>query len=250
MKDLGICLGLAVADQYGQSSTQNASLDVLRRTHSSDRYVNVDVCSASGIQTANSLGFASQQPADVVYSGYFRYAAQYLFDDAHQAAVFGLFRDPITRAVSLYYYLQHATWEQSYKPEFQNMTLKEYALHHTDNNRITRTIAGKTHDNAKLEITQDDLENAKQFLRDFVVVGLTDEMDESIVRFARLFGWDRLRRWKTCRGGADQGSNRFDHPQLSPGDEEWELLMAKNEYDLELYRYAQELFVTQRDFFR
>ena len=82
------------------------------------------------------------------------------------------------------------------------------------------------------------------------MVGLTHEMDESIARFAQVFGWDRLNKWETCRSQASQGTNRFNHPQAKPGDEEWEILAAKNAYDMELFRKAQELFATQRDFFR
>ena len=249
MKALGGCLGLAIADQQGQRSNQTASLDVLT-DHKTTHYVNVDVCSVSGIQTANTLGFASQQPAEAVYTPYFREAVEYLFDDAHQAAIFGLFRHPINRAVSLYYYLQHATWEKTYRPDFQNMTLKEYAIDHAEKNFLTRKIAGKSGDQKDSRVTRDDCEYAKLFLKEFVMIGLTDEIDESLMRFARVFGWDRLGRWETCRDHASQGTNRYDHPQVSPGDEEWDLLVAKNEYDLELFRYAQELFVAQRDFFQ
>ena len=250
MKTLGTCLGLAVADSHGQFSNQTASLDVLTRKDTA-RFVNIDACSVSGLQTAHSLGFASQQPADAVFTSYFRQSMEYLFDDAHQAAVFATFRNPIEREVSRFFYVQHATWEKiTYAPEFQNITLKEFALHHAYDNFITRVFAGKTHDDADIAVTRDDYEQARQFLNEFVLVGLTDEMDESIVRFAQAFGWDQRSQWETCRSQASQGSNRFDHPQVKPGDEVWELLVAKNEYDLELFRLAQDLFVAQRDLFR
>ena len=242
MKQLGACLGLTIADEHGQFSNQPASLDVLTWNNAL-RYVNIDACSISGLRTAHLLGFASQQPADAIYTSYFRIALEELFDDTHPASVFAVFRDPIDRATSSYYYLKHAAWEKTFRTEFRNMTFTDYVHNYAEDNYITRTIAGKTNDHANLPVTRDDFELAKLFLKDFVMIGLTDEMDESIVRFARVFGWDRSSNWKACRRRASQGSNRNDHPQVKPGDEEWDLLVAKNEYDLELFRYAQELFV-------
>lgn len=245
MKALGACLGLVTADQHGAFSNRTASLEVL--TRKAAHYVNVDATSISGLQTANSLGFASQQPADAVYTAFLREATQYLFDGDHPAAVFALFRHPVDRAVSLFYYLQHATWEKTYRPEFQNLSLRDFARSRADDNYMTRTFRGKT---ADMPLTRDDLELAKHFLEHYVLVGLTDQIDESIERFAQAFGWDQQSRWKNCWRRASHGNNRFDHPHVQPGDDDWNLLAARNEFDLELFRFAQELFVSQDAYFQ
>ena len=67
----------------------------------------------------------TQQPATATYTTFLREAAECLFDSTHQGAAYTVFRDLVDRAVSLFYYLQHATWEVSYQPEFQNFTLKD-----------------------------------------------------------------------------------------------------------------------------
>ena len=257
MKILGACLGLVVADEHGQTSNQTpSSLDVITRP--GIRHVNMDACTVSGIHTAHALGFASLQPADAVYSPYVPHAMEYLFDDAHRAAAFALFRHPIDRVVSLYYYVQLATWDILYQPEIQNMTLQDFVMHHhAEDNFILRTLLDKTDDKANTPVTREDLIIGKRLLRDFVLVGLTDQMDESMRRFAQAFGWDdddddinnSSSRWESCRSQASQGHNRFNHPQLHPGDDEWDILAARNEFDLELFRYAEELFLAQADYF-
>ena len=41
--------------------------------------------------------------------------------------IFGIFRDPIQRTISMFHYLQQATWEPSYNPILKKMTLEQYA---------------------------------------------------------------------------------------------------------------------------
>lgn len=240
MKSLGACLKLIVADQHGgKSPSRPPSLEVVSQARRI-RYVNIDTCSPSGIQTAKTLGFAETQPAQVVYSPFIRDAIENLFDDQHPAEIFALFRHPVDRAVSLFYYLQHATWESTYNPAFQNMTLAEFAVSHADDNYLTRMLTGNHG-----VLTPDDLIYAKTFLSERIVVGLTDRMDDSVQRFGRVFRWTKNRKWKYCRLRAKQGKNRFPHPKLQEGDAEWNLLAAKNVYDIELYEHAKELFERQ-----
>ena len=53
-----------------------------------------------------------------------------------------MFRHPIDRAVSMFYYIRVADWEPSYKPELQGWKMDQYATSDiVENNRMTRQLS-------------------------------------------------------------------------------------------------------------
>jgi hypothetical protein len=198
-------------------------------------------------------------------------------DDKHAVgALFALFRHPVERAVSLFYYLQHADWESTYRPELANTTLLDVFCLNDDaggdkkkipmeRNWMTYYLAvegrpdrqtqeGLTNNNKALQ--RDDLEYAKTLLEQKMLVGLTDDMGESIRRFGLYFGWNSGNEdhhaaqnswsWNSCRSQlTEHGANAFDHPKVEPGSPEWDAIAAWNTYDMELYEYAVQVFERQ-----
>ena len=58
--------------------------------------------------------------------------------------IYAFFRNPVDRCVSKFYYLQTATWERTYRPEWVGMSLTEWATDHNfDENFLVKKINGK-----------------------------------------------------------------------------------------------------------
>jgi hypothetical protein len=70
-------------------------------------FVNIDSSTVAGIQRAKSLGFADSQLADIVVSP-FVFECNDLFTQTARGRLFSVFRHPIERAISMFYYIQVA----------------------------------------------------------------------------------------------------------------------------------------------
>jgi len=66
-------------------------------------FVNIDSTTVEGIKRARDMGFADAQLADVVVSP-FVYKTNDLFTKTAKGRLFSVFRHPIDRAVSMFYY--------------------------------------------------------------------------------------------------------------------------------------------------
>ena len=91
--------------------------------------------------------------------------------------------------VSKFYYLQIADWERGYRPDWKNLSLLEWIekAELKDDNVIVRKLVQKSF---KEPIDETDLMEAKTILRRRVVVGLMNQMEESVHRFNIVLGID------------------------------------------------------------
>lgn len=81
---------------------------------------------------------------------------------------------------------QKRDWEKGYKPHWKNKSLLTWAASiNNDNEHMVRTLAGKHTGDL---VTELDLRRAKETIRQYAVVGLTIEMEESIRRFNIIMG--------------------------------------------------------------
>jgi hypothetical protein len=92
------------------------------------KYVNVDTTHPAGLRHARENGLASSGLADVVTSHLFTGSLQ-LFTDEVKGKAFTIFRHPIERAVSMFYYLgsEQAKHEKTYDPALKTMTIEEFS---------------------------------------------------------------------------------------------------------------------------
>ena len=166
---------------------------------------------------------------------------------------FAVFRNPVERLVSLYYYLQVATWEKGYDEDLgKKMSLVGFATNKSAANALYRTlITGQ-------QIEEDEgIKVVKTLLKEYVLVGLTDRMTESFNRFDTFLGYAtssmrndkyvqcKRKYWKQGPDDAEYRENKNDHPPLDSDSEEWRQIAEANAKDMELYAYIQELFVEQ-----
>ena len=182
-----LTIRIGVNPRFGHN--QSDELTVFKPFDDKDwKTVNVDTVSDEGILRAEEMGLVPSGKADIIFAMDVNFAASHLFDRLHKGRVFAIFRNPIDRLVSKFYYLQTATWERSYKPEWADMTILEWAeKHNADENFLVKKIVGK-----KLidEVGMTDLIIAKEIIRRRFIVGLLDEMEESIHRFNIMLGVD------------------------------------------------------------
>lgn len=123
IKDIiGKCLQKTLASEVGvrEGHGQDETLQVI--DYNEAKYVNVDTTSIDGLHRAAAMGLAPSGLSDVIASSYFREVGM-LFDLHHKGRAFILLRDPMERAVSMYYYKT-----QSEVPMIDpSVTLEDYA---------------------------------------------------------------------------------------------------------------------------
>jgi len=165
-----------------------------------------------------------------------------------------MLRNPIERVLSSFYH-QRRNW-QVYQEDWMNITLEEFLSKQPcfSYNLQTRYLSGFEFNQQlqgkwavsslfdlslneyEVTCTNEMLEAAKRNLRDHYF-GLTERFDESLLLFRRNLGW----KWKDLWYVKDNvGTNRPVKEVLS--EDIQKQLVKVNELDIELYRYAEQLF--------
>ena len=192
-KQIYQCMGLTMTIRVGvdprYGHDQSDELVVFKPIEGKDwKTVNVDTISEKGILRAEKMGLVQSGKADIIFAMDLNFAANHLFDRINKGRAMAIFRNPVDRLVSKFYYLQTATWERTYKPEWADMSIIEWAeKHNLDENFLVKKILGKQLTD---EASMADLIIAKEIVRRRFIVGLLDEMEESIYRFNVMLGVD------------------------------------------------------------
>mmetsp|Transcript_25286 Transcript_25286/g.30586 ORF Transcript_25286/g.30586 Transcript_25286/m.30586 type:complete len:384 (+) Transcript_25286:21-1172(+) len=238
---LSKCYGFILASESG-AGHETENLEVVSIGGAS--FVNVNVVSLPGIAHAQSVNLASSGLADVIFSPHIHEMAESVFTPANKGRMFTILRHPVDRAVSIFYH------EQAVNPNFAGMTVKEYfggGGGVVENNWMTRFLTGKKGGT----LTPEDLKMAMEILRRKVLIGLVDEIEESLRRFKSYMGWEEDKN----RGESDTGAcerQQFLTPsiqtmgEVTRGSEAWNLIVQQNRFDLQVYEYALNLFGEQK----
>mmetsp|Transcript_15528 Transcript_15528/g.22705 ORF Transcript_15528/g.22705 Transcript_15528/m.22705 type:complete len:350 (-) Transcript_15528:208-1257(-) len=254
------CMGLTAASETGiiDGHDKDETIQVWQRENekfnkkiSGPKLVNVDASTTKGIDRAKKLGLVQSGLADVVFANLNHYELT-MFDSNHRARFFALFRHPIERAVSLFYYLQVAEWEKNanmYQPELASMTIEEWLFRQRRDKGDIMNILMKRFLN-KTQFTSKDLEKAKDIVQTKYLVGLTSKMEESVDRFDTYFGWVDNEKRPLCQEEAiKSGFNKNPHPPVEKGSKTWNILADYLSYDLQLYDYIVQLYEEQGELF-
>lgn len=189
VKKIYECLGqtLATAAGKGRRFIPDNNQIIVFNPYGTGNYVNVDTSTREGLIRAAEMKLVESGKADIIFTTDVKFAVETLFNKDHPGRMFVLFRHPIHRLVSKFHYMQSAVWERSYDPKLKDVTFLEWATkYNTDNNFFLEKLSGKTYQ----ELKERDLREAMRTLRKRFIVGLTDQMEESIRRFNIVMGVD------------------------------------------------------------
>ncbi|KAL3823498.1 hypothetical protein ACHAXA_010820 [Cyclostephanos tholiformis] len=232
---LSECYGLIRTEMIRPPS----SFDVIHNR----KVLNVDLSTPDAVANARRNGLVDRELADVIVSQ-LGLEGSTIFTNRHMGRAFTILRHPVRLAVSLFYYRRIATWEPTYSPELNDITLREYVERDGYyDNWMVRMLA-----NAKLGGLNDGhLDLARSILERKFVVGISDHMDESFRQFEMYFGWKEKKAGCVTFHLHSAPSNKNKYPDLEHGGEVWNVIADKNKYDMALYYYALELFGKQSE---
>jgi len=174
-----------------------------------------------------------------VIMGHFSFGAHRFL--AAQPPYVTVLREPISRVASHYYFVRRSPTHYLYEAA-RRLSLSEFVLacgSEEPNNDQTRLLAGDERVTGPIRSGQHLLAAAKQHLREhFVVTGLTEEFDRSILLMKRALGWKAPPFY-----ARENVSRRRAAPTLPT--ETLRVVVEHNRLDLDLYQYARELFDAQ-----
>lgn len=212
----------------------------------------MDTSTQEGIIKAVNMNLIPSGLADMIFTPLLHESAQ-LFNyksknQPRRGQIFCVMRHPLERAVSLYHYLQKAIWEPTYDVRIKSInTVEDYAISEfAENNWMTRFLANKMAG----VVERTDVDIAKEILRRKVLIGLVNDVEGSVARFNKYFGYnDNSLPPKELQDCMDtflkSGSNKNVHTLIEEGGMAWRILRANNLFDLELYEYALQLYEEQ-----
>jgi len=158
-----------------------------------------------------------------------------------------LLRDPIERIISHYYYAQRAPSHYFYHAA-RKLSLKEFveycsrssnesgtSLGYCSDNDQTRQLAGRCGVPSFGTSSDEMLSIAKRNLGEFAMFGTAEEFDRSLILIKRILGWRNP--FYTKQNVSRRRARKED---FAP--ETLRIIEAYNPLDIELYRYAKQLF--------
>jgi len=237
---MSMCMGRVVACEQGAGHQLDERLEIISKAFGN--FANVDTSTPLGIERAAEMGLIPARMVDVVITSHIRKASQ-LFDVHHKGRLFAMFRHPIDRIVSLYYFLKMPDQQAAVGLDVNDMSLEKFATDFSEN-WMVRSLVGAMVG----PIDQSHLDVAKQILKKKFFIGLLEEKTESLRRIGTYFGW-RLpsRVAQTCKNNMFyfEPQSKNLHPAVETTSEEYESVLAVNVYDIQLYEYAKFLFEAQ-----
>ena len=142
-------------------------------------------------------------------------------------------REPVERVISAYYFMSNYKLHPNYwKFRREGWTLEDFVRRSPRENVQTKMIAGADYDEP---CTEEILATAKDNLRFFSVVGLTERFEESLALMKLRFGW-KLASYSSFNVTRTRPKKR-DLPQAT-----LDLIAERNRFDIELYKSAATLF--------
>ncbi|KAL9180809.1 hypothetical protein ACHAXT_011262 [Thalassiosira profunda] len=197
-----------------------------------DGVVNVDVQSLKGLAKARSNNIVDAGAIDVFASSYFL-EATLLFKPEHKGRAFAMLRHPVLRAETLYNTLAS-------RRDDSGLAAFVESFDYIDNWVVRSLTNIKTG-----ALSDDDLLVAKGILARKFLVGISEYTEETIKRLEMYYGWGKPRREDCVSKHLAHQHEREEKSAIERGSYEWEVIAAKDKYDLMLYYYALELFVKQ-----
>jgi len=235
---LSHCLGQVLAAEVGELDGHEGDTELKVISFSEHNYTNVNIATPDGISRALNLGLVPSHLSNTLVSAHVDLVPS-LFNANDRARAFALFRHPVDRAASMFYFLQGTGY-----PPLKNMTVDDYAKSELiENNWLVRILS----ESMTGAINMDNLEIAKEVLRRKFIVGLLDNKRGSFARFDHYFKWKESPKYEKefgCRKQLMDEKYAPKHP-IRKDSVTWKLLLEQNRFDVHLYDFVKELFSQQ-----
>ena len=210
-----------------------------------------------GIEIAKKAGLGSSGVADVIMTRYLYNAATLFEETGHTGRCFTVLRHPVDRAIAVFHSLKRNNVKA-----VADMSLHQYAESNlSEDNWMVRMITNTMTE----KLTQHHLQVAKEVIGRKCLVGFIDnKFEETMERYTKFFRWEHVHSINTHHivgttatdAGIDEkqacatkliktGVNRHQYERVDGKSETWKLLKARNLLDLDLFNYAEALYVKQ-----
>lgn len=148
-----------------------------------------------------------------------------------------ILRHPVDRILSLYHFLRRRP-DMNWYDQVRTMGVRDFVAQ-TDacrcNNGQVRRLSGVGGD---VPLTGDTLELAKRNLREhFMLVGITERFNAMLLLLAGELGLS----WQDVLYSR-RNVGKYDHTQAEISDDVVALIRQRNDLDLALYQFAQQMF--------
>ncbi|MBT2667112.1 sulfotransferase family 2 domain-containing protein [Bacillus sp. ISL-4] len=173
------------------------------------------------IKKVDQLGVEEKRKIKAV-AGHYNYGIHQHF--SKPSNYFTMLRDPVDRVISLYYFLQN------YHPGYErvrDMTLEEFVLKDPEAQNHQTILACGDPENP-------DITKAKENLKTFTVVGVTELFNETLFCLKKEYDWGDIHYTRK-----NITKNRLAKEEVPSGL--INLIRKYNAMDLELYDYAKKL---------
>ena len=142
-------------------------------------------------------------------------------------------REPVDRVLSAFYFMRSYKLHPLYwRLKFGNWSLEDYVRRSRRENVQCKVLAGAEY---STPCTAEICETAKENLRYFSVVGLSERFEESLALMKLRFGW-KLQRYSSFNVTRTR-PRKADIPQST-----LDLIAERNSFDISLYECAANLF--------
>ena len=160
-------------------------------------YVNIDMNTKEGVQTAKKAGLGRSGVADVILTRFIFNAAELFKDTGHTGRCFTLLRHPIDRAVAVFH-----SMKRNKVRAVAGMTLEQYANNTlAEENWMVRMLTNSMDG----KVLRQHLRVANEVLGRKCLVGFSDKMGDSLSRFSHFFRWEEIKSVNTHHSVVELG---------------------------------------------
>jgi hypothetical protein len=217
--------------------------------------LDVDTYSTKGLRSVAKLDLLHDGRWNVLDSPLLDESARFLFESNNQGQVFFFMRHPVERIISYFYSHVLPATVGKHASTADQITLEDYAKlpnEQPEFNYLTKVLSNRPLMTPSSEITMHDLAQAKQVLKQKVLILLLEDKKASLERLQAYFGWsvsdtnnknklkcaDEIQAWYE--------TSEYDVPQINADDERWAAIFKKNVHDMDLYEYAKNILFKEQ----
>lgn len=180
----------------------------------------------------------SQKTKFKVIKGHFYYGLHDLLPQ--KCSYITMLREPVDRLISYYYFIRN--WRDHHlHQKAMSMSLVDFTCYSNiskwfDNGQ-TRFISGQNPDYR--QVSSEILKQANKNIENYFLVGIQEYFDESLLLFQNKLQWKKPCYYK------QKNVNRLRINKKYISDKELKIIEGFKELDIDLYRYAKNMFEQQ-----